>query len=137
EGFVVGEEPGPVEAGGEPADLGDGHPLVEPGPLGDVADVLPQRDRGAPAVLAEDAGLAGVGPEQAGEYADGGRLAGAVLAEEGEDRPARHLQGEVGEGGLAAEPLGKAADVDDRLARGAAVVVGFHQRFSLMLSLVL
>src|SRR5207249_11952025 len=72
-------------ARGEPADLADRHPVVELRPLRDVAEAEAEADGVVPGVEAEDRRPAGVGPQQAREHADGGRLAGAVLAERSEE----------------------------------------------------
>src|SRR5262249_33916131 len=124
---VILQESPAVEAGGEPANLRDGHPVVEAGPFGDVADMASERGSGFPTVSAQNKCRAGIRLNQSGEHTDGGRLAGAVISEEREDGPARHLERQLVDGELAAEAFGQTAQVDDR----------FHQRFSRMLSLKL
>jgi hypothetical protein len=58
--------------------------------LADAADRPPHGARIAQHVVARDAGGAGVGPRQRGEDPDGGGLAGAVGAEQAEDRARGH-----------------------------------------------
>ena len=55
---------------------------------------------------------AGGGGEVAGQDAHGGRLAGAVGAEEADDLAGRHVEGHVADGGVVAVVLGQVADVD-------------------------
>src|SRR5438477_343833 len=77
-----------------------------------------EADRGAHGVgLAGDVEtehrrVAGVGREQGRKDAHGGRLAGAVGAEEAEDRPGRDLEIDAVEGGDVAEALHDPVDDD-------------------------
>ena len=106
EGAEVVLEAVGVEAGGEPADFGGGHPFVERRSLGEVADAAADFEAGGAAIEAEDADVAGGGFGEAEHEADGGRFAGAVFAEEGEDDARRHFERDVVEGGVAAEGFG-------------------------------
>ena len=58
---------------------------VERGLLEDHADVAQRRHGVTPDRAAGDAGLAGIGDEQAGEQLEQRRLAGAVRAEQGHE----------------------------------------------------
>ena len=102
-----------VEAGGKPADFGDGHPFVERGPLGQVADAAADFEAVGAAVEAEDADVAGGGVGEAEHEADGGGFAGAVFAEEGEDDAGRNFERDVVEGGVAAEVFCDVRQFDD------------------------
>ena len=97
-----------IEAGGEPADFGDGHPLVERGSFGEVADAAADFEAGGAAIEAEDADVAGGGVGEAEHESDGGGFAGAVFAEQREDNAGRDGERDVVEGGVAAEGLGDA-----------------------------
>ena len=83
---LLGERPvavevaGLLEAGREPADLADRHPVVELGPFGDVADALAELPGAFPGVESEDTGVTAVRRSEAVEDADGGRLAGMPLS---------------------------------------------------------
>ena len=61
-------------------------------------------------VKSRDGCRAAVGPEEAGEHFQRGRLAGTVRAEEADDLAGGDLQGKVVHGELGAEPLGEIAD---------------------------
>ena len=63
-------------------------------------------------VVAGDADLAAVGGGERGQDVDGGRLAGPVRAEQGEDRALGHGQVEAVEHDLRAEGLAQAGDGD-------------------------
>ena len=89
------EIPGLLEAGGEPADLADGHPVIEFGALRDVTDAFAQQGGVLPGVVAEDARDAAIGRRESVEDADGRGLAGAVVAKQGKDGPGRHAEAKV------------------------------------------
>ena len=101
-----GRKPGRVKAGGEPANLLDGHPLVEREPLGHVAHAAANLQPLRGAVQAQHFALPAVRLGQAQEDADGCRLARPVLAQQGEDRPGGHFQGEAIQGDLRPKTLG-------------------------------
>ena len=79
-----------VETGRKPADFGGGHPFVERRPLGQVADAAADFEAVAAAVEAQHADFAGGGFGEAEHQADGGRLAGAVFAQQRKHAPRRH-----------------------------------------------
>ena len=66
-----------------------------------------------PRVAAEQPGGAGVGPQQAEQDAEGGRLPGAVGPEEAVHLALLDLEVEPVEGDGGAEGLAQAADLDD------------------------
>ena len=71
-----------------------------------------QLDGVGPRVAAEQARLARVGPEQAQQDADGGRLAGPVGPEEAVDLAGRHLQIQAVESPRRPERLHQTLDLD-------------------------
>ena len=102
------------ERGDELERLAPGHPVVEARVLGEVADLLPvggaRRERDA-----RDGRRAGGRPDQAAEDLEGGRLAGAIRAEEAVDRTGRHVEGQVRQGLDARIVLGEAGGADRRM----------------------
>ena len=129
------EAPDPAAAGGgQPGLLQDlvDPPRVEPGRGGQDPEVVAGRaarveparlqDRPDPAGRvgqlavgpAGDGGRAGGRGDQAEEHPQGGRLAGAVGAEEAHDRPGVDLEVELVDGEHVAEALGEALDADGR-----------------------
>ena len=66
-------------------------------------------------VVAADTQLAGGGPDLAEHHADGGALAGAVVAEEAEDLPAGHGEIELAHGPALAELLADASQLNHRM----------------------
>ena len=76
-----------VEAGGEPADFGGGHPVVHRGSLGEVADAAADREAVAAAVEAENADFAVGRFGEAEHETDGCGFAGTVLAEQAKTTP--------------------------------------------------
>ena len=64
--------------------------------------------------LPVDEHLARVGHERAGQGADEGGLAGAVVADDGDDLVGVHLQVDVDEGARGAVALGHPAQREDR-----------------------
>ena len=77
--------------------------------LGHVADAGAGLGRQLRAVVAEDGGRAARRLQQAQDHADGGGLAGAVAADEGEDAAPRHAERQAVHGALAAEEPGQPA----------------------------
>ena len=75
----------------------------------------------ADAVVAD---LAGVGPGEPDHHPHGGRLAGAVGADEAGDPAGGDGEGEVVDGGAVAVVLGESGDGDHGVAPGASVWVG-------------
>jgi hypothetical protein len=86
-----------VEAGDVLKGLAAGHPAVEAGILGEVAQ-LAAMVAGSRHLYAVDGGGAGRGAGETGEDLERRRLAGAVRAEEAKDRAFGHVEGEVGQG---------------------------------------
>ena len=93
--------------------------LVHGGVLAGQADLRAQGLGVAHDVQAGDLGAPSVGQQQGGEDADPGRLAGAVGAEEPEDRPRRHLEVDALQRMHGAEVLGERLGTDDRVGHGA------------------
>ena len=85
-----------AEAGDVAERLAPGHPAVEPRILGEVAELAAmlagRGDRDA-----VDGGASGRRPGEPGEDLEGGRLAGAVRAEEAEDGAGRDVERQVGQ----------------------------------------
>ena len=97
----------------------DGHLRVGRRALGQEAQSPPRRHAVGLHVVAADAGGAGGRDHEAGEHPHRGGLAGAVRPEEAEHLAARHVEGDVVDGGEAAESLGQPVDLDQhRLAVG-------------------
>src|SRR4051812_17043369 len=81
--------------------------------------------------LSLEVDLAGGGKERPADQADERRLAGPVRADEAENLTGEDLEGDVGEGGESAEPLGQLADLENRRSRGECLA---HNRNRLMLA---
>ncbi len=96
-----------VQAGHQVQVLAAGQLLVDGGVLAGEAEAGPDRLGGGADVVARHPGAARVGPQQGGEDADGGGLAGAVGTEQAEDGAGRGVQVDPGEGLLGAEALGE------------------------------
>ena len=75
-------------------------------------------------VEAGDVRLAGVGLQQRGQDAHGGRLAGAVGAEQAEHRAGRHAEVDAVERDHVAEGLAQAAHADRELGLGGLPALG-------------
>src|SRR5205807_1386592 len=101
-----------LDAGAEAEVFGGTHLGVERAVLRHVADAASDFERVPEDVKAVDGGGAGGGGQEAGEDAHGGRLAGAVGPEEADHTAARHVEGDVADGGVVAEKLGQLVDVD-------------------------
>src|SRR6185436_20942474 len=84
-----------VDAGEELEVLPHGQVVVEGEPLGHVADALADVLRAEVAALARQPDLAAAGIEQAAQHLDGGRLAGAVRAEQAVDLAVPDLEAHV------------------------------------------
>ena len=111
---VAGAVRGRIERGDEAEGLATGHPLVELGFLGEVADfaaIAGAGDDGDPCDRCAAAGRSG----EPCQDLDGGRLAGAVGAEEAVDGSGRDLEAEVGEGLDAGIVLGQSGHRDGRV----------------------
>jgi hypothetical protein len=80
--------------------------------LDEVADAREHIARAGPHPPAEDDDLAAVGTDEAQQHADGGRLAGAVPAEEGVDLAGAHIQIEPVDGAHLAVPFAQSASGD-------------------------
>jgi len=104
----------PVEPGVELDVLTQGEALVQAHLLAHVADPVAHAARVADDVHAVHLDRTRRRPDEADQHADGRALAGAVGAEEGEDRARRHLDREIGDRGEGAEALGEPAGADDR-----------------------
>ena len=104
----------PVEPGVELDVLAQREALVQAHLLAHVADPVAHAARVADDVHAVDLDRARRRPDEADQHADGRALAGAVGAEEGEDRARRHFDREVVDRGEGAEALGEPARPDDR-----------------------
>ena len=94
------------------------HVAVEPRLAGHVADKRPRREAVGLAVVAENRGTAGAGPEQIEQQADRGGLAGAVQAQETEDLSGLDGQIERLHRDEAAEPLRQAVQSNRRRGSG-------------------
>jgi len=105
----VGEAPDEAEV------LDAGQVLVDGGVLAGQADRVTDGLGVGDDVVTEDTGLAGVGPQDRGEDPDGGRLAGAVGAEEAEHGAGRDGEIDPVEGGDVSEPLDEAGGDDGGL----------------------
>src|SRR5882672_8346833 len=77
---------------------------------------LPRAQRGD--VLAREHDAPVVGPEDLGDQAQEGRLAGAVRADQPDDLVSAQLEPEVAHGGEAAEALGEVLYAEERLGHG-------------------
>src|SRR5262245_20602224 len=86
--------------------------LIEAEALRHVADVTLDLARLRADVVAEAGPLALVGREQAGEHADGRRLAGAVRTQEAIDRAALDLHRQVAHDLAPVERLGQTVHID-------------------------
>ena len=117
-GVVSFAEAGGVEAGGEPADLIDGHPVVQRGFVGHVADGATDVAALGLGGEAEDLGGAGGGWDESHEEGDGGGFAGSVFAEEGDDASGFALHGEGFEGGFVAVGFGDGGEGEDGIGHG-------------------
>src|SRR4029078_3432864 len=86
------------------------------------ADALAQRRTGAWRVEPEHRDRARVGRSQAGDRFDGGGLAGAVRAEDGEDLALLDVEGDAVDGDAAVVGLDDVVDFDD--VHGPSIVPG-------------
>ena len=102
----------PVHAADELEELRAGETVEEQRFVGDEADAALDLEIIAGQLEAEDLDGAAVGGNEAGEHADGGRFAGAIGAEEAEERAARDLQVDAVHGGLRAVKLLQIAGED-------------------------
>src|SRR5215207_9581581 len=106
-----------VEATAQPAQQVDDLAAREVGPQvhvpGHVRQLTMQLGSVTPGIPAEQRDRARVGAQQTQQYANRGRLAGAVGAEEAMHLAARNAQVEAVEGRRAPEALDQAGDVDD------------------------
>ena len=105
---------GRIQRGDEAERLATGHPVVEARLLGEVADLAAVAGAGPDRDAGDRRGPAGR-PGQAGEDLDGGRLAGAVGAEEAVDGAGRDVEAEVGQGRHARIVLGESGRRDGRV----------------------
>ena len=124
--------PGDVEEAGLQAEqLSSGLEHVEADLLEGDADLVSDAAGVLDDVEAVDGGGAAGGPEQRGEDADGGGLAGAVLAEEAEHLAVGHVEIDAVDGVDVAEVLGQATGLDRRTRGGGFAVsrrfVGRHR----------
>ena len=94
-----------------------GQVLVDGRVLARQADPLPEARGLAKDVDSGDARAPLVGLEERGQDPDGGRLAGAVRAEQPEDGPSRHVQVDTAEGLDVAVALAEAVCLDGGLGR--------------------
>ena len=94
-----------------------GEVLVDRGVLAGEAHPAAHRVGLAHHVVAEDAGLAAVGPQQGGEHPHGGGLAGAVRAEDAVDRAGGHGEVDAVDGPGLAERLHQARGLDREAGR--------------------
>ena len=108
--------------------LADGEVAEVRGALGDDADARAPLAQGALRVLAEHADRPAVGAPQALEDLDGGGLARAVGAEQGEDGSGAHGQIKPAEHGCAAVGLRQAADLDDSALIHDSSIMAHRQR---------
>jgi hypothetical protein len=117
---------GGVEAAPQAGEQVDGLAAGEAGPQLDVAGYVGesavQGDGVVPRVVAEQPCGAGVGAQQAEEYADGGGLTGAVRAEEAVHLPGPDVEIEAVERAQPAEGLHETGNRD----RGGGCVHGFE-----------
>ena len=100
-----------AERAGVVQELGAGEPVEQPQSVGQHAQRLLGDRRVGPDVGAVDPHDAGVGAEQAGDHRERRRLAGAVGADEAEERAGAHLELDGVDRHGVAEGL---AEVDDR-----------------------
>ena len=109
-----------MEAGGKPADLGHGHPVVERRLLGHVAhaaaNVQPLADRVQP----QHIGLAAVGCDQAQQDLHRRGLARAILTQEAEDGAFGNIERKPIESDLVTISLGQVLDPDCRFHLAAS-----------------
>ena len=122
--LVLGGPGQPEERAVEADDFTGGHMLIEVGAFGQVGDLL--LDVNIAGGLAEDTDGAGAGEDQAKQGLDGGRLPGAVGAEEAEDLALIDIQADVVDGDDAAVLLDEMVDLN-RL-RVARVGIGGGRR---------
>ena len=101
-----------VGDGEEVQELPDLHAVVDAEVVGHVADALADADRVARDAVAVDGAFAGGGPEQRGEEANRGALAGAVGADEAEHLAGADLEIQVLDGDEFAVDLGEVAEFD-------------------------
>ena len=101
-----------VHVGVEAQVLLGGEVRVQHGVVRDEADGLAHRHGVLAHVVAGHLDLAAAGGEQRGEHAQGGRLAGAVGAEDAQEPAARHPERDALEHLTAAERLAQALDLD-------------------------
>ena len=105
-----------VEAGLEAKELATGLEDVESGFLKGDPDGSADLSVLVEDVESGDPGLAGGGPEQGGQHADGGRLAAAVLSEETEDLSGTDTEIDAVDGLDLAEVLDQAVSLDGEVA---------------------
>src|SRR5262249_14618447 len=101
-----------LDAGAGAEGLGDAHLGGEGAVLRHVADAAAHLEGVPEDVEAVDGGGAGSGRQEAGKDPHGGGLAGAVGPEEADDAAARHVEGDVADGGVVAVELGESVNVD-------------------------
>jgi hypothetical protein len=101
-----------VQVGHQQQVLLAGQQTVDRGELAGDADRLPDPVRVRGEIVSGDRDGAGVGGDQGGEDVDGGRLAGAVRAEQGEDGALGNVQVDAVEHDLVAEGLAQAGGRD-------------------------
>ena len=111
---------GGVVAGVEAQALADGEVELRRGLLQDDAEAVAPAAAGVARVGAEHLDVAGGGVAEALEHLDGGRLAGAVRAEQGEDLAARHVEVDAADGLDGAVGDAQAAHGDGRGGAGRA-----------------
>jgi hypothetical protein len=102
-------ERAPLELAVVAKDLPDGHALVQTPFLRQVPHVVAN---GRLTGLAEDSDVSRIRHEDVHDHPDRGGFARAIGADEAVDRSRRHVEGESGDGGVAAEGLGDVANLD-------------------------
>ena len=116
-----------VQHGLEPHQLAPGHQRVDGGVLQGDADRPAHRAGLRLHVVARHPGPARRGPQQGGEHADEGGLAGAVGPEEPEDLALLHHEVDAGDRGQVAEAADEALRLD-RVGHDVAAATARHTR---------
>jgi hypothetical protein len=96
-------------------ELGTVEPVEQSHAVRQHAEPPLRLDRIGPDVMSEHPGVSAVRPQQPDRHRQGRGLAGAVRAEQAEERSGRHVEVDAGDRDLVVEPLGESADREGRL----------------------
>src|SRR4026207_720222 len=102
-----------VEGAGIADELADAHPAGQIGVLGDIAKAREHAGGISAWIAAKDADRALLRAEEAEDVFDESRLAGAVDADQSEDRPTRDAESDVVGRGLGSETASQSRNLDD------------------------